>query len=343
MDSKEIKRIANGLLDDEAQIMARLLILRSPQPLDCFADRAKGKRFCPVCGSAMWRNGKSGGHQKWICPGCGFTERSCSAGPAEGVKSRAMVWLKAIACELHRLTIREMAAQCGVAHATAFYMRHKIQAALSEVLSRAELTGRVELDGKFFRICLKGTKTGDMPRKSKARGTPSARGEPQVVTLWAIDEQDNMVAKIVGLGKESREKADMMLKHLKGCETLVTDDRSCYEGFAKDNGFKHVQIKSPGHSNEGGETLNEVNSLMSDFDTWSARCRGISVKHLQGYIDRFLFQKMLGYAKEELDRPGAEMDAIMQEKKVITCREILMKALPIELTQAYPKKPDGDD
>lgn len=340
MDSKEIKAIANGLLDDEAQILAKMLAMREPQPLDGFADRASGKRFCPKCGVAMWKNGKSNGHQKWLCPVCRRTERSCSGCPAEGAKSRAMVWLKFVACELHRLTIREEAAECGVSQATAFYMRQKMQAALSEVLSRAELGGRVEMDGKFFRIGLKGSRA--VPRKSKKRGTPAGKGEPQVVTIWAIDENDNMVAKIVGLGRESRETADKMLPHLAGCKTIVTDGRSCYEGFARDNGFRHVQIKSSGHSNEGGETMNEVNSLMSDFEMWSAHCRGISVRHLQGYIDRFLFQKMLGYAKEALDRPGAQIDAILSEKVVITCRDILKKAMPVDLAAAYPKDTKND-
>ena len=161
------------------------------------------------------------------------------------------------------------------------------------------------------------------------------------MTAWAIDEYDNMVAKVVGLGKGSRAKANKMLAHLKGCKTLVTDDRSC-EGFARDNGFKHIQIKSSGHANEDGETMNEVNSLMSDFDAWSANCRGISTKHLQGYIDRFLFQKMLRYTKDALDRPGVQMEAIMREKIVVTCWEILTKTLPVNLTAVYPSNAKND-
>lgn len=152
-----------------------------------------------------------------------------------------------------------------------------------------------------------------------------------------------MAAKIVGLGQESRAKADKMLPYLEGCKTIVTDDRSCYEGFARDNGFKHIQIKSSGHANEDGETMNEVNSLMSDFDVWSAKCRGgIATKHLQGYVDRFLFQKMLRYTKEALDRPGAQLDAIMHEKIVVTCREILAKTLPINLAMAYSSDAKND-
>lgn len=336
MDYKEIKASADRLMDDEAIVMARILSLREPKPLDPFAERAKGGRpFCPKCGAAMWMNGTSEGRQKWLCGGCGATLRSCSGGPAESARKKAVVWLRFIECELARKSLRAAAAECGISLPDAFYLRHKMQAALSERLGKAELFGRVEMDGKVFRINLKGTKPDGMPRKSKRRGSGSKAMGHKVMTIWAIDECDNMVAKIVGLGAEDRRKADVMLPHLKGCKTLVTDDRSCYESFAKDNGFAHIQIKSAAHPSESGETMNEVNSLMSDFETWSARYRGISTRHLQGYLDRFLLQKMLGYAKEAMDGPGAQLDAIMSERVVIACREVLEKAMPIDLFEAY--------
>lgn len=337
MDSKELKALSDRMLDDEASVMLGILSAREPRPIDELADDVRGRRPCPNCGTPMWRNGTDNGHRKWLCPRCGETLRSGGDGPAESTKKTAAVWLRFVACELHRLTIREAAAACGISATQAFYLRHKMQAALTERLGRIELSGRVELDGKSFRINLKGTRPGNMPRASKPRGSGSVNPMHKVMTLWAIDEGDNMVAKVVGLGPESREKADRMLPFLKGCETLVTDDKSCYEGFARENGFAHVQIKSAAHSGGNGETMNEVNSLMSDFETWSARCRGISTRHLQGYLDRFLFQKMLGYAKEALDRPGAQLRDILAEKTVIACRDILAEAMPVDLYEAYGK------
>ena len=335
MDSHDLKRLSDGLLEDEAEVMLKLLSVREPKPIDGMGDEVRGRRFCPSCGSAMWRNGTDNRHQKWVCPECGRTVRSGCLGPAESIKKSAAVWLRFVACELHRMTLREEAAECGVSLTQAFYLRHKMQEALSERLGRIELSGRVELDGKAFRLSLKGTKTKDMPRPSKERGSGTRGLSDRVVTIWAIDENDAMAAKVVGLGQESRDKADMMLPHLKNCKVLVTDDKSCYEGFARDNGFAHVQIKSVAHSSESGETMNEVNALMSDFETWSARYCGVSTRHLQGYIDRFLFQKMLGYAKEALDRPGAQLRDILAEKAVIECREILKKAMPVDLYEAY--------
>ena len=60
-------------------------------------------------------------------------------------------------------------------------------------------------------------------------------------------------------------------------------------------------------------------------------------EQLQGYVDRFLFQKALSYAKEALDRPGAELSAILRTKAVILCREVFEKAMPFDLKEAYGK------
>ena len=54
-------------------------------------------------------------------------------------------------------------------------------------------------------------------------------------------------------------------------------------------------------------------------------------------MDRFLFQKMLGYAKEALDRPGAQLRGILAEKTIIACRDILAEAMPVDLYEAYGK------
>ena len=81
--------------------------------------------------------------------------------------------------------------------------------------------------------------------------------------------------------------------------------------------------------------MNEVNALMSDFKTWSARYFGVSTCNLQSYIDRFLFRKMLGYAKEALDRPGAQIRDILAEKSVVECHTILKKTMPVDIYEAY--------
>ena len=53
MESKELRSIADGMMDDEAAVMAGILALREPQPIDAFSDEVRGRRFCPKCGVRM--------------------------------------------------------------------------------------------------------------------------------------------------------------------------------------------------------------------------------------------------------------------------------------------------
>jgi len=342
MEAKEIGAILDSMFEDELDVLSQLLTLTDPERTDAMILRENGRPFCPSCGCAMNRNGTDGkGHQKWICKGCGSTLSSTTSRPPMRTRLNARKWLRFVKCELAGIPLRASAAACRISLKTAFMLRHKLQWAISDAMSRTRLSGRVELDGKFFRISLKGTKRRNMPRPSRERGCGTRDPSRRVVAIFAIDENDAAVARIVGLGQESREKADAMLPFLAGCRVLVTDDRSCYEGFAGDNGFRHVEIKSSGHSDGSGETMNSVNGLMSEFETWAARFRGVSTKHLQGYLDRFLFQKALSYAKEVLDRPGAELSAVLRERSVILCRGILRKAMPVDLAQAYGERDPG--
>ncbi len=339
MEAKEIGAIVDSMHEDELDVLSQLLSLSDPERSDAMILRENGRPFCPKCGCAMSRNGTDGkGHQKWICKGCGKTLSSTTSRPPMRTRLNARKWLSFVKCELAGIPLRMSAAHCRVSLKTAFMLRQKLQWAISSAASKVSLSGRVELDGKYVRINFKGTRPSNMPRVSKKRGHGSAGHAHKACVIFAIDELDSFVGRVVGIGDETRDKADRMLPFLKGCRVLVTDDKSCYEGFARDNGFAHVQIKGiAGHSSETGETINEVNGLMSEFETWFARFRGVSSRHLQGYVDRFLFQKALSYAKEALDRPGAELSAILREKAVILCREVFEKAMPFDLKEAYGK------
>ena len=66
MDSHDLKRLSDGLLEDEAEVMLKLLSVREPKPIDGLADEVRGRRFCPSCGSAMWRNGTTTATKKGL-------------------------------------------------------------------------------------------------------------------------------------------------------------------------------------------------------------------------------------------------------------------------------------
>lgn len=336
MNASEIKSYINELFDDEAILFAQILSLREPQTLDKIILRENKRPFCNKCGCEMKKNGTDGrGHQKWICKECGFTRSSNSGKPTERTRKNAATWLKMISCEFHGIPLRQSAKLCNLTLSTAFYIRHKIQFAISEVMKSVSLKGRVELDGKREKINLKGIKPKKMPRKSKHRKSGSQQNHHSVCVLFAIDEDNNMVAKIMGLGIESKEKAEAFLPYISGCTTLVTDDAHCYYKFASEHGFKHIRVKSSKHVNLDGESINRLNNLMSEYDVWKTKFRGISTKHLQGYLDRFLFQIIVKNAFDVLDQPNIELSSLLKSSAIIKCKEILVKAMPVDLYEAY--------
>ena len=244
MEAKEIAAIVDSMYEDELDVLSQLLALSEPERPDAMILRENGLPFCPVCGCVLSKNGTDGkGHQKWICGGCGKAVSSSTSRPTARTRLSARKWLSFVKCELAGVPLRLSSAYCRVSLKTAFMLRHKLQCAISSVVSAISLAGRVELDAKFIRANFKGTRPRDMPRKSKRRGHGSAGHMHKVCVIFAIDEFDSFVGLVAGIGDETREKADAMLPFLAGCETLVTDERSCYEAFARDNGFRHVQIK----------------------------------------------------------------------------------------------------
>ncbi len=336
MNASQINSYVEKLFDDEAILFSKILENRVSQTLDGMIIRESNRPFCDKCGCEMKKNGTDGhGHQKWICKECGLTHSSSTGKPTVNTKKKAITWLKMISCELHNIPLRESASLCNISLATAFYLRQKLQYAISEYMSNVCLKGRVELDGKRFRINLKGTKPYNMLRKSKHRGYGVLNGHHQLTVIFAIDEMDNMFAKIVGLGAESKEKAELIYPFIKDCSVLVTDYAYYYNVFAKEHSLKHIRVLQRKHITEERESINRVNSLMSDYETWVSRYRGISSRHLQGYLDRFLFQKMIKKAFSILDQPSAEMSVIFKTNAVISCRDILLKAMPIDLYEAF--------
>ena len=65
--------------------------------------------------------------------------------------------------------------------------------------------GEIQSDEKYFSINLKGTKTKNMPRYSKKRTSTNSpyRGisHHKICVVSSIDENDNLLLKIVGLGR----------------------------------------------------------------------------------------------------------------------------------------------
>lgn len=162
----------------------------------------------------------------------------------------------------------------------------------------------MEADETYESINLKGTKPKNTPRASKPSSSKggSKRGisNHQVCIASAIDEYDNFFLEIVGTGPiTSKQVISVFNDKIEKIDYLITDCKSSYEKFAKENDINLEQMKSGASINDNGYSLGNINSLHYELTTFLFHFKGVSIKHLQHY----LFQKLINYTTEILKQP----------------------------------------
>lgn len=239
-----------------------------------------------------------------------------------------------------KLSIRKTAARMGVHQNTVFLLRHKVLDCISEIRKNIKLKGNVETDEIYESINLKGTKLKNMPRFSKPRSTKggSKRGisNHQVCIASAIDEEDNCFLEIVGTGPITSEEVEKALKNkIDKVTNLITDCKSSYKMFAKENNINLEQVKSGTYVNSNGFNLANINSLHSEWSTFLSHFKGVSTKHLQHYLDWFCFQKILNYTTQVLNQPLIMMKKSIANKCNITSNNIYDNTSGIDFSFVY--------
>ena len=179
-----------------------------------------------------------------------------------------------------------------------------------------------------------------MHRFSKPHSTKggSKRGISghQVCIASAIDEFDNCFLQIVGTGPISTEEVKAVFKNkIDNVSCLITDCKSSYESFAKENNIKLEQIKSGTYSNGNGYNLANINSLHSELATFLSSFKGVSTKHLQHYLDWFCFQKIINYTIEVLKQPLTMMKKTAINKCSINSNNIYCDSSGINFNEVY--------
>lgn len=197
-----------------------------------------------------------------------------------------------------KLSIKKTTAKMGINKNTVFLLRHKVLDCISLIRKKSKLKGKTEVDETYESINLKGTKPDDMPRYSKSCSSKggSKRGisNHQVCIASAIDEYDNFFLEIVGTGPITSEEVELVFKNkIAEVTCLITDCKSSYEKLSREQNIKLEQIKSGTYVNSNGYSLANINSLHSELSTFLSHFKGVSTKHLQHYLDWFVFKKLL--------------------------------------------------
>lgn len=198
----------------------------------------------------------------------------------------------------------------------------------------------MEADETYESINLKGTKRENMPRFSKPRSTKggSKRGisNHQVCIASAIDEFDNCFLEIVGTGPITSGQVESVFKEkMNDITLLITDCKSSYEKFSKENNINLEQVKSGTYVNTNGFNLANINSLHSEWSTFLSHFKGVSTKHLQHYLDWFCFQKLINYTTQILKQPLTMMKKSIEKKCNVTSSNIYDNTSGIDFSTVY--------
>ena len=296
--------------------------------------------FCEKCESKFHKNGKTkNGVQKYICPRCKKTISETSNTIIHHSKLPFQIWSNVIDNLLNGFSLRRIAEENNISVLTSFRMRHKVLLALKTFVESIRLTGAIQSDEKYFSINLKGTKPQNMPRYSKKRTSTSSpyRGisHHKICVVSSIDEYDNLLLKITGLGRCTTEMLENSLgKKLEKAKSINADSASAYQDFCSNHNLKLQAVPSGCHSN-GQINIAEINGVHSQLETWLSKFRGVSTRHLQDYLNWFTYIFIMK-KRFNLNKLKTESYSnIVISSNYINSNKIFSIDMPIDLNIAY--------
>lgn len=298
------------------------------------------ENFCKKCGGLLHKNGKTKtGVQKYICSECKSTSSETTETIICHSKLSFEIWSNVIDNLLNGFSLRRIAEENNISLLTSFRLRHKVLYALKCFIKNIKLSGKIQSDEKYFSINLKGTKPQNMPRYSKKRTSTNSpyRGisHHKICVVSSIDENDNLLLEIAGLGRCTTDmlKKSLGLK-LNNANSINADSASAYQEFCSEYKLTLNAIPS-GFHNDGIFNISEINGIHSQLETWISKFRGISTRHLQEYLDWFVYiftmkkRFLLSKIKTE------SYSKILINNNYIKSNDIFKVDMPINLNEAY--------
>lgn len=251
---------------------------------------------CPRCGSvAIVKKGKSrNGEQRYLCRDCGRTFSGSTDRILGTSKLPRETWMAYAECFALMLPLRECAGRCGVCLKTAYTMRHRLIECLKEY-SPTFHVGRgqaCELDETYFPESFKGNHSKGsftLPRKARHRGKQVRRrglSREQICVMTGVSDTNATFFEVSGRGVVSRRRAAEALRDRIGAGAVVaTDKAAAYIDVLCD--LKVASHESYDSKDRSEGTINRINTVHSLLDSFMARFKGVSTKHLGAYLDWF--------------------------------------------------------
>ena len=331
-----------NLLPDELKIIKELIekILVDSENAKStnLKYQVKNKKIkCPKCnGDYIVKNGFKNKTQRYKCKNCNKFFSISTNTITSNVRLSYNQFLNFMICLINYNTIEETAKIVGLSDRDTYNIRIKIISTLKEY-KKEKLKGIVQCDEKYVRLSFKGTRKNKMPRESRKNGQEgrtSGISMEQVCILMAIDSYDNIFIKVVGLGPLSNDDLENNFTDwIEEKSILVTDSKSSYIKFAKDHNLILKQIPENKHTTKDGYHLGELNSLMSELDVLLLKCRGISTRHLQEYLDLFRFRKIIKYTIEYLKQKKEMYNYSLLQTSNIKNKNVCKREMPVDVSE----------
>lgn len=345
MNKHELNKLLATLCADEL-VELKILLEKNLNSMVLAKDsnhkiiKREHNNCCPICGSNhIVKNGlrKGTNRQKYICKSCNRSFSDTTNTIAFHSKKSYNTWQTYISCLLKGMTLSDTAKEIGISVTTSFIWRHKVLKSLSNFNKDVKLSETVEIDPIYFSINLKGTKKDKMPRYSKKRTNSAYRGisHHKVCVITANDSNDNMLFKVSGLGVETTEMLMKFKDYFESESILVTDSKRTFDKFAIEKNMKHNYIPSKFYKSDSGYSLSTLNGLHSELKTWLKKFKGVSTKHLQGYLDLFIYIKYLKYKIDYEKRVNETYRYSISSFTSVTVNNIYNEQMPIDLKDAY--------
>lgn len=301
-------------------------------------DEPLRQKECPHCKSQrIIRHGRTAkNRQRYMCKDCHKTFTPVTHNFFRSSRLTYKQWLTFFECEMTGCSLRETAYQTGLSVTSCFYLRHKLYTALQEAQAD-KLSGDVQLDTTFLDMDLKGLKDMPKPVRGSKRNPPVKvlfDKDPHICITTAVDENKNILYVISGYGGESTDKYEKHIDRYDPDCTIISDEHVTIARFAKRNHLKTAPLTEKRHKRKDGRHISDVNSLHSDLKNLIRNKRGISIRHLQGYLNWLVFTRKAVKEKRGVWPYEAYGFAHIRDK-ILNNSDICSMPFPISLEDIY--------
>ena len=302
MRTEQFKRILqhlHALRPEQLDELAAALESRRATAASYRALEDASGRGCRHCGSlAVVRYGRAHGLQRYRCKDCGRTCSAVTGTPLTGLRMKER-FAKNAECMSQRLTVREVAAECGVSVSTAFRWRHRF---LKAVVPQQPLgvEGLLEVDETYFLHSRKGQRKLLRPARTRG-GKAKKRGlsKEQVPVVVAIARGQRYTAdRVFEPGMKAKDLVEALRGVVKPDTVVCSDGNAAYFALQRELGVTLKMFSASKHGSAINPSFHvqTVNSYHSRMKAWlNGQFRGVATKYLPNYV---AWQRLLAWFKQ---------------------------------------------